>query len=179
MPPGDRLTVNFCYQQTSTDTTSSLIGRLRSAVTPSWSMRLETWCFVPPSWPVMSTPRYVGRTFWCVDTLHKCCTPSEALCLFSADGRRLPPARLVCEPPGGWEGSGAVPLPALLLFAGAVEHQRDRLWRKLHGGELLTHIFMSLHVLSYSLGVKFDLFLTLGGTAKFGLVWALMKVHQN
>lgn len=67
------------------------------------------------------------------------------LCLSSAERHRLSPASLVCEPAGRWEGGGGISLSAPLLTPGAVEHQRDRLWGKLHGGELLTCRVMSSH----------------------------------
>lgn len=59
--------------------------------------------------------------------------------LFSAERLRLSPASLVCEQAGGRDG-GSLSFPAPLLPSGAVEHQRDRLWGKLHGGEKLTHV---------------------------------------
>lgn len=116
-------------------------------------MTLETWCFVPPSWPVMSTTRLFFSYDFCVLI---CCILNNTPHLYvsSAEGHRLSPGSLVCEPAGGWEG-GSVSPPAPLLTPGPVEHQRDHLWGKLHGGELLNlHYVISSTLILWLIKIK-------------------------
>lgn len=60
---------------------------------------------------------------------------AKILTLLWTDGHWLSPSCLVGGTPLWWE-STAVSVPAPLHSKGAMEQQRNCLWRKLHGGEL-------------------------------------------
>lgn len=123
--------------QTSMESTCCPIRRPRSVVTLSWSVTMETWCSAPPSWLVMSTTRYIlfFGTLFCALFCHF--NNMRCLCVSSAERHGLSPASSVCEPAGRWEDGGTSPAPPV-LSPRSVERQRDGLWRKLHGGDLIT-----------------------------------------